>query len=248
MSRSGPTSATTDLMRVRRLAVPLLFVTSACGQVPAETEKARGILTGFNLVLALSVIVLIAALALLAVLIGIDRTVRNRRRLSGAPLTGNEEPDEEEVVAGIVVGRAPVPRWLYGAYVLIPVFAFAYVVSNIRPPAREDVPAETAPPVEPCTECQVVAVQIEFDEDVLMVPATSEITVALDNQDVGVPHDFTVWAAAEPGSGEQVSTTGTIAGGASGETTFTSPTAGERWSYNCTIHPASMIGTFQVVE
>jgi hypothetical protein len=230
-----------------RLAPPafLLFLLSACSTIPEETEKARGVLTGVNLVLALSVLFVVAAVGIIGAVLVIDRAVRTRGELAeGMPVAEEEEP-EDEVVAGIGVGRAPVPRWLYAAYVLIPLFAFAYVFSNIapEPSAEEATPKPT--PSGPCTECEIAAAQIKFDKEVLEVAAATDITVTFNNNDSGVPHDFTVWDGAEAGKGKEVTATGTVAGGASKDAKFTSPAAGETWAFNCTIHPASMFGTIE---
>ena len=239
------------ITRALRLGAPAGFLyLAACTTVPEETEKARGVLTGVNLVLALSVIVVVVAVGLIAMALMVDRAVRSRKALAeGQPAEEEVEP-EDEVVAGIGVGRAAPPRWLYGVYVLIPVFAFAYVFANISPPPSAEEPAETAAPAGPCTECEIAAAQIAFDKSVLEVLAESDITVAFANNDAGVPHDFTVWEAkadADASSG-QVATTGTVAGGADGNAEFTSPAAGETWYFNCTIHPASMFGDIESVE
>lgn len=220
---------------------------AACSEVPESTESARGILSGANVVLALSMLFVVGALLLIAMAIGVDRYLRTRRALSETPPDEEVEAEEEdEVVAGIVVGRAPVPRWLYGAYVLIPVFAFAYLVSNISPPATDaDEPAETPQPTGPVTEVTVVARQIVFTVDTLTFPANTEITATLDNQDVGVPHDLTFWDS--DATQEQFATTGTIGGGATGTVTWTTPDPGTYY-FNCTIHPASMTGDVEVVE
>ncbi|MGH2760179.1 MAG: hypothetical protein ACRDKJ_11540, partial [Actinomycetota bacterium] len=116
------------IVRLLRSAVAgaALFA-AACGQNPESTERARGVLTGPNLVLALSIIFIIVAGGLLVGAVGLDRFVRSRNQLAAAPPEAEEEEEKEEVVAGIGVGRAGVPRWLYGFYVLIPVFAFLYV-------------------------------------------------------------------------------------------------------------------------
>lgn len=232
-------------MRLRRgllrTAPALLFVLAACGQTPDETEKARGVLEGVPFALAMSVIVIVLMGGAIAAAVVIDRAIKARHRLASEPPAAEAEPEPDEVVAGITVRRAPVPRWLYGAYVLIPVFALAYVLSNVAvapaPEAAEETPAAEEGP---CTECTVVAQQIKFTITELEVAGGEEITVTFDNQDTGVPHDFTVWedeAAAD--GGEPVATTGTIAGGNEGDVTFN---ADEGTYFTCTIHPASMFG------
>ncbi|MEX2394787.1 MAG: hypothetical protein WD826_09950, partial [Actinomycetota bacterium] len=210
--------------RLVLLASSSMLLFAACGDLPATTENARGVITGPNLVLAMSVIFLVVAVGLLVAAVGADRFFRSRAALAeGTPADIVEVAEEDEVVAGITVGRASVPRWLYGAYVLIPVFAFTYVFSNIAPATTGDGEPTPAPSVGPCTECEIAASQIVFDKDTLQVVAGEEITVTFNNEDIGVPHDFTVYedeATADADATDFVASTGTIAGGASGEASF----------------------------
>lgn len=231
------------LRRLSLLALPgaLLFLT-ACGQTPEETEKARGVLTGAPVVLAMSILFVVLAVGALGAAVVVDRAIRSRKALvEGGPVVEEDEEDEQpEVVAGITVGRAAVPRWLYGAYVLIPVFALAYVLSNVAVAPAPAAEATPTPEAGPCTECEIAAAQIVFDKDELVVAAGEEITVTFHNNDAGVPHDFTVWAdEADAAGGDSVATTGQVGGGASRDMSFN---ADEATYFNCTIHPASMFG------
>ena len=229
------------------------LLAAACGQNPESTERARGLLTGPNLVVALSIGFIVIAGAFLIGAIALDRFVRSRQQLEAAgPEPEEEEEEREEVVAGIVVGRASVPRWLYAFYVLIPVFAFLYVVNNVAlRPAAEEAPDETAAPTDPQTEATIVAIGITFDKDTLTFPAETEVTVTFDNQDAGVPHDWTLWESEEAATagdeGAKIAATNLITGAAEDDVTFTSPPVGEYY-FNCTIHPPSMFGTVEVVE
>jgi plastocyanin len=229
----------------------VLLATAACGQTPETTEQARGVLSGVNIVLAMTVVLVVIAGGLLIGAFGFDRFVRSRKRLAEAPAQPEEE-EGDEVVAGITVGRAGVPRWLYGFYVLIPLFAMLYVFTNIPIEADEGgAPTETEAPAGPRPEWTIVASGIAFDLDEIIVPAAQEVTITFDNDDAGVPHDFTVWedeaAAGAGGDAGQLATTGTINGGVSKDVTFNSDGPGEYY-FNCTIHPPSMNGTFEVVE
>lgn len=230
-------------------APALLFALAGCGQTPDETEKARGVLAGVPFVLAMSVIFVVLMAGAIGAAVVLDRAVRMRGRLAEAPPPAEPEEEPDEIVAGITIRRAPVPRWLYGAYVLIPVFAMAYVLSNVAvapaPDAAEETPAAEQGP---CTDCTVIAQQIKFTISELEVVAGEEITVTFDNEDSpGVPHDFTVWEdkAAADAAGDSVATTGQIAAGNQGETSFN---ADEVTFYNCTIHPASMFGDIVAAE
>jgi hypothetical protein len=240
------------LMRSLRVALAGLAVAAvSCGQNPDTTEKARGILTGAPLVLALSVLLIVIAGALLVGVVGLDRVVRTRRALEEAPPPEAEEEEGEEVVAGIGVGRAGVPRWLYGFYVLIPIFAFLYVVNNVSlRPAAEERPQASKAPSGPVTEATVVASGIKFNVDKLTFKANSDITVDFDNKDTGVPHNFTVWpdqAAGQAGdTSKAVHPGSTITGAAKKVEKFKTSGPGGLY-FTCTVHPTSMFGTIEVV-
>ena len=229
------------LRRLSLLALPgvLLFLT-ACGQTPEETEKARGVLTGAPVVLAMSILFVVLAVGALGAAVVLDRTIRSRGALAeGGPVVEEEEEEQPEVVAGITVGRAAVPRWLYGAYVLIPVFALAYVLSNVAVAPAPAAEATPTPDAGPCTECEIAAAQIQFDKEELVVAAGEEITVTFSNNDAGVPHDFTVWAdEGAAGGGDPLATTGQFGSG-SRDASFN---ADDATYYNCTVHPTSMFG------
>ena len=231
-----------NLRRLPTLALPgALLLLASCGQTPAETERARGVLTGVPVVLAMSVLFVVLAVGALGAAVLVDRTIRSRKALAeGLPVADEDEDDQPEVVAGIAVGRAAAPRWLYGAYVLIPVFALAYVLSNVAVAPATTAEATPTPDAGPCTECEISAAAIQFDTDELVVAAGEEITLTFENNDAGVPHDFTVWEdkAAAEGGGDSVATTGQFASG-SRDTTFN---ADDVSYFNCTVHPTSMFG------
>ncbi len=243
------------LLRLLRLGLAgVALFAMACGQNPESTERARGVLTGPNLVLALSILFIVIAGGVLVGAVGLDRFVRSRNQLAAAPPEADEveAEEEEEIVAGIVVGHAGVPRWLYAFYVLIPLFAFLYVVNNVAlRPAAEEVPDETAAPSGPRAEWTIVASGIKFDIDEMEFSAGEEITVTFDNQDAGVPHDWTLWESEEAATandeGAKIAATNLSTGVAEADITFPAPDPGEYY-FNCTVHPPSMFGTAVVVE
>lgn len=242
------------LVRLTRLApAGLVLLVTACGQNPESTERARGIFTGPNLVVALTIAFVVVSGLVLVAAIGIDRFVRTRRQLeTAAPEPEEAEEEEEEVVAGIGVGRAGVPKWLYGFYVLIPLFAFLYVVNNVAlvPAAEEPAAEETPAPTGPQTEWTLVASGIVFDLDRLILPPETDVVVTFENRDAGVPHNFYIWpdeAAAQAADDAAAVYAGSLFNGvATRVEEFTSPAAGEYY-FNCTVHPTSMFGTVEVV-
>lgn len=225
----------------------------ACGEVPESTEQARGLLSGVNVALGLTIVFIVVAGGLIVGAVGFDRYMRARRALAEAPETAAEEEededeDETEVVAGIGVGRAAVPGWLYGVYVVIPLFALLYVLNAValRGPVEAE-PEETPPPSGPVTEVTIVAQNIQFDLDEIVFPADTDVTVTFQNTDAGIPHDFTVWPdeQAATGGGESIAATPTFPGADEEDVTFNSDGTGSYY-FNCTVHP-SMSGTIEVV-
>lgn len=237
---------TRAIRAIRPLLLAAALGLAGCGQAPESTERARGILTGFNLVLAMSVIFLVVAGALVVGAVALDRTLKARRALAEAPAA--EEEEDEEVVAGIGVGRAPVPRWLYGFYVVMPLFALLYVLNAValRPPPSEE-PAETEAPTGPVTEVTIRAKSIQFDLALMTFPANTGVTITFSNQDAGIPHNVTLWesedaAAAQTG---KLGETPTFPGTAERTLQWTTPGEGTYY-FDCTVHP-SMSGDVEVV-
>lgn len=236
---------------VRTLLAGVALVVASCGETPETTTQARGLLSGINVVLALTIVFLVVAVGLAVGAVALDRALKARRALEAAPPSlEEEEEEEEEVVAGIGVGRAPVPRWLYGFYVVIPLFALLYVLNAVAlaPPKAEE-PEETPAPTGPVTEVTIVAESIQFDLSVLTFPTETEVEVTFDNQDAGIPHTFTVWQSenaastkSEPG---KIADTGLFNGVAEKVLTFTTPGPGTYY-FNCIVHPF-MNGDVEVV-
>lgn len=239
-----------------RAALAALAVTAfACGQNPETTERARGVLTGTNIVLALSIAFIVIAGGLLVGVVSLDRFVRSRKALEAAPPETEEEESEpsEEVVAGIGIGSASVPRWLYAFYVLIPAFAMLYVFNNValKGPEAAERPEATEAPTGPRTEWTITASGIKFDLSELTVPVGEEVNVVFENKDTpGVPHNFVVWpdeAASQGGdTSKAVHAGNTITAPARSTEKFTIPEAGTDY-FNCSIHPTSMFGTIEAV-
>jgi plastocyanin len=224
-------------------AAALLLFVNACGQTPDKTQKARGVLNGVNLILGLTVVVVVLTVVILVGVVAFDRMVTSRKRLEQGPAL---EPalEEDEVVAGITVGRASVPKWLYAAYVVIPLFAIAYVFANVPIQSQaKTTPKATTTPTGPRTEVTVVAAGIKFDVKELVLAAGKPITVTLDNKDTGVPHTFTVWKSEKDATANNASAkiadTGQFA--ATKTLKFNAPPPGTYY-FNCTIHPTSMFG------
>lgn len=238
------------MLRAILLAGALVLV--ACGETPKTTEHARGVLSGANVVLAMTIALIVLSGALVVGAVGFDRIMKARKALADAPETPRADAEEEEVVAGIGVGKAPVPRWLYAFYVLIPVFALLYVLNGVAlaPPKPKAAPKASATPSGPVTSTTIAASGIKFDKTTLTLKANSPVTVTFKNDDASVPHNFTVWpsqAVAQAGdTGKAVHPGNTITGVAESTEKFKTAAPGKLF-FECTIHPTSMFGTIDVV-
>ncbi len=231
------------------LAVTLVAAAS-CGPLPEATEGARGIATDANAVFVLSVLFVGIALAIIIGAVALDRWVRSRQELARAgtePEPEVSEEPEEETVAGIgqTVGR--VPRWLYAAYVVIPVFALLYVVNAVAiqqefaPP--EPVPDET-PDVPTVTDTvEIVAAGIEFDLDRIVLPANTDVTVVLRNED-RAQHNVAIYT--DETLSEEIFVGELFTGPETQEYEFAAPDPGEYY-FHCDVHP-SMNGVAEFVE
>jgi plastocyanin len=116
----------------------------------------------------------------------------------GALQTG--EPEElEPVVAGIGIGTAGVPRWLYAAYVVIPLWAMFFLVSNTKV-AKEKVPeakgaAATAAPkagaAAASSEVRITAKNVAFTKKSVALKAGPD-TITFRNDDASTDHNIAI--------------------------------------------------------
>lgn len=209
--------------------------------------RGRGVLGSTNAVLALSAIFVLAAAALVGGLIALDRFLRSRRELADLEAADTEPAtvETEPVVAGITVGNASVPRWLYLTYAILPIFALLYVFNAAdftpKPPAK---PKASAGSEGGGTKAVITAQNVSFGKDKLVLAADSEVSVEFDNKEA-VVHNFTVWT--DSSTTEKIAGTETFSGpDASKTVTFRTPGAGSTYYFNCTIHPG-MKGTIEAV-
>lgn len=231
--------------RVRLAASGLAFFTLFGCSSEAELQ-GRGVLGGSNAVLALSAIFIVAAAVIVGGLIGLDRFLRSRRELAALEVVDTQADDvvEEPVVAGITVGNGTVPRWLYAAYAILPVFALLYVfnAADFTPKAPAKPKASHAA-AGGSTKATITAQNIAFGKPKLLLAADSEVTVEFDNKD-SVVHNFSVWE--DDSLATKIAGTETFAGPASKSVSFKTPAAGAKLYFNCTVHPG-MHGEIEAV-
>ncbi len=117
------------------------------------------------------------------------------------------------------------------------------------PPPAESPPAEESPP--PPEEelgdggggaVEIAAQDLAFDTTELSVPVDGEITVAFDNQDAGIPHNFAVYT--EQG-GDALFNGDIVTGPTQTEYAFQSPGPGTYY-YQCDVHPTTMSGSLTI--
>lgn len=230
--------------RVRLAASGLAFFTLFGCSSEAELQ-GRGVLGGTNAVLALSAIFIVAAAVIVGGLIGLDRFLRSRRELAALEVdTRADGVVEEPVVAGITVGNGTVPRWLYAAYLILPVFALLYVfnAADFTPKAPAK-PKATHAAEGGSTKATITAQNIAFGKPKLLLTADSEVTVEFDNKEA-VVHNFSVWE--DDSTTTKIAATETFTGPASKSVSFKTPAAGSKLYFNCTVHPG-MNGDIEAV-
>lgn len=230
-------------MKARALcSVTALAVLTSCAG--SEKPRGRGLLEGQNAVLALSVIFIASALALLVGFLVLDRIVRSRRELQQLGSRGrDEEPEEsEQVIAGIRHGTAGVPRWLYAAYVVIPAFAFLYVLNSAEfaPPK----PKPTHGPEEKGTgdTARIKASGIAFDKKKLTLPANTQAKIVFNNAEPQ-PHNVAIYN--DKSMAQKVFVGAVFSGPKTQTYTFQSPAPGNYY-FQCDVHPG-MNGTVESV-
>jgi plastocyanin len=85
-----------------------------------------------------------------------------------------------------------------------------------------------------------------FDKKTLSVPAGASVTIIMDNQDGGIPHNVSVYQNLPGGTTKPVFIGDVISGPASITYHFTAPSAPGDYYFVCDIHPQIMKGPFVV--
>jgi plastocyanin len=91
------------------------------------------------------------------------------------------------------------------------------------------------------TRLTVVARSIAFDPGCLAAPSNQALTIVLNNEDAGIPHNVSIYRD-DGGSAFH----GAIVTGVRMTTYQVSPLAPGTYSFRCDVHPAQMTGTFIV--
>jgi plastocyanin len=157
-----------------------------------------------------------------------------------------------QVVMADVTGHLqnePAPDWPRRLFVLMAVFIVAAVALNLGlfPPRSVSgggagaSPGPSAAPSGPPGGIAITAQNVKFSVDKLSAPADKPFQVAFDNKDAGVSHDFDILDA----SGKKVFDGKDFPGPA--QKTYDVPAlpAGT-YKFECSIHPALMVGELTV--
>ena len=105
-------------------------------------------------------------------------------------------------------------------------------------------PSTTTPPAAQSVTINLTAKGLSFDKSSITVSAGAKVTVNFNNQDSGIPHNFSVYTNSSASSTVFV---GQIITGP-GTTTyqFTAPLTSGTYFFRCDVHPTSMTGSFIV--
>jgi plastocyanin len=134
-------------------------------------------------------------------------------------------------------------------FLLISLVALVSVLGCISSPAPTPVPTPapaTAPstPTTSSVTIDLIAKDIAFDKSTITVPAGAMVNINFDNQDSGVPHNFSVYTDTSATTSIFV---GQIITGVKTVTyTFTAPTTPGDYFFRCDVHPTTMTGTLTV--
>jgi plastocyanin len=102
-------------------------------------------------------------------------------------------------------------------------------------------------PSGPTTNITIVAKNILFDQGALTVPAGSAVALTVDNQDSGIPHNWSLYKSKDAAQAGEAPLAGTKieTGPVKQSVTFAAPAAGTYY-FRCDVHPTTMTGTFVV--
>jgi predicted lipoprotein with Yx(FWY)xxD motif/plastocyanin len=90
----------------------------------------------------------------------------------------------------------------------------------------------------------LIAKNIAFDKSTITVPAGAQVTVNFDNQDSGIPHNFSVYT--DSSATTSIFLGQIITGVAQITYNFTAPTTPGTYFFRCDVHPTIMTGSFIV--
>jgi len=115
----------------------------------------------------------------------------------------------------------------------------------IQPPSSTSASASPSVPTTPVTAVTIVAKTIQWDLKQLLFKANATVTVTVDNQDAGIPHDFGVYSNAARTPDKEIDKPATDVTGPAKKDYTIKPLKAGTYYFQCDIHP-SMNGTITV--
>jgi predicted lipoprotein with Yx(FWY)xxD motif/plastocyanin len=116
--------------------------------------------------------------------------------------------------------------------------------STTPTPSASSSPTQTPTSTAQSVTIDLIAKNIAYNLNTITVPAGAKVTVNFDNQDSGIPHNFSVYTASSATTSVFVGKI--ITGPAQTTYTFTAPTTPGNYFFRCDVHPTIMTGTFIV--
>jgi cytochrome c oxidase subunit II len=105
-------------------------------------------------------------------------------------------------------------------------------------------PPPTSAPAKPSTNVNLVAQNIAFDTNNIIVSAGATITINFNNKDTGVPHNFAVYT--DSSATTVIFRGNNITGPNTTTYTFKAPSKPGKYFFRCDVHPTQMTGTLEV--
>jgi plastocyanin len=85
-----------------------------------------------------------------------------------------------------------------------------------------------------------------YDKTTISVPAGENVTVNFNNEDSGMPHNFSVYQTLAGGQTKPIFIGNTIVGPAKATYHFIAPAGAGTYFFECDVHPSVMNGTFVI--
>ena len=111
----------------------------------------------------------------------------------------------------------------------------------------EDTPSAGQTPTGGAATAEISMIPtMQFDRAELTIPADTEVTITVNNDDTGIPHSFAVYSSRDAAeSGEEALAATDACTGPCTDTVTLTLSAGE-YFFRCDVHPAQMTGTLVV--
>lgn len=125
--------------------------------------------------------------------------------------------------------------------------ATSSTATTAPPTAATSTSSSSAAPAGLALTAPANAASTGFAEKTLSAPADTPFTLTFDNQDPGIPHNVMIYAGSSATGTPVFAPEGNaLVTGPATETYEISALAGGTYTFNCYVHPATMVGTLTV--